>query len=146
MAEQQPTPEAVATALLVSLGLVYRRMRQPLAEGELTLPERSALAKIGRGGPLTAADLAKQEQISPQSMSATLGELNSRGLITRSPDPNDGRRAILSLTAAGTTALHAKRAMRSAQITQALSSDFTPEERTRLLEVTPLLERLAETI
>jgi DNA-binding MarR family transcriptional regulator len=146
MAKQQPTPEAVATALLVSLGLVYRRMRQPLAEGELTLPERSALAKIGRGGPLTAADLAKQEQISPQSMGATLGELESRRLITRSPDPNDGRRAILSLTAAGTTALHAKRAMRNAQITQALDANFTPEERARLLEVAPLLERLAETI
>ena len=146
MAKQQPTPEAVATALSVSLGLVYRSMRQPLAEGELTLPERSALSKIGRGGPLTAADLAKQEQISPQSMGATLGELESRGLIARSPDPRDGRRAILSLTAAGTTALRAKRAMRNAQITQALDSNFTPAERARLLEVAPLLERLAETI
>jgi DNA-binding MarR family transcriptional regulator len=146
MAKPQPTPEAVATALLVSLGLVYRRMRQPLAEGELTLPERSALAKIDRGGPLTAADLAKQEQISPQSMGATLGTLESRGLIARSPDPSDGRRAILSLTAAGTTALHAKRQMRSAQLTQALSLNFTPEERARLLEVAPLLERLAQTI
>jgi DNA-binding MarR family transcriptional regulator len=146
MAKQQPTPEAVATALSVSLGLVYRSMRQPLAEGDLTLPERSALSKIGRGWQLTATDLAKQEQISPQSMGATLGALESRGLITRSPDPSDGRRAILSLTAAGTTALHAKRAIRNAQLTQALSSNFTPEERARLLEVAPLLARLAETI
>jgi DNA-binding MarR family transcriptional regulator len=79
-------------------------------------------------------------------MGATLGALQSRGLITRSPDPSDGRRAILSLTAAGTTALHAKRALRNAQMTQALRSNFAPEERARLPEVAPLLERLAETI
>jgi hypothetical protein len=36
--------------------------------------------------------------------------------------------------------------MRNAQLTQALSSTFTPEERARLLEVAPLLARLAETI
>jgi DNA-binding MarR family transcriptional regulator len=146
MAKAQPTPDMVASTLAVSLGLVYRRMRQPLAEGELTLPERSALSKIGRDSPLTAAELAKQEQISPQSMGATLAALESRGLIARAPDPSDGRRAILSLTAAGATALHAKRAMRDALMTQALASNFTDVERAQLMAVAPLLERLAETI
>jgi DNA-binding MarR family transcriptional regulator len=146
MSKAEPAPEAVASALIVSLGLVYRRMRQPLGEGELTLPERAALSKIERGGPTTAAALAKQEQISPQSMGATLAGLESRGLIKRSADPADGRRAILSLTAAGSKALHAKRAMRNALMTRALSSSFTPEERAQLMAIAPLLERLAQAV
>ena len=146
MPKAQPTPEAVANALVSSLGLVYRRMRQPLGDGELTLPERAALSKIERGGPTTATALAKQEQISPQSMGATLAALESRGLIARAPDPGDGRRAILSLTAAGSKALHAKRAIRNALMTRALGSSFTAEERAQLLAVAPLLERLAQEV
>jgi DNA-binding MarR family transcriptional regulator len=93
---------------------------------------------------MTATALARQEQISPQSVGATLATLERRGLVERSPDPNDGRRISLSLTAAGLAAVHAKRAARDAQLTQALVSDFTPEERMQLLAIAPLLERLAE--
>jgi hypothetical protein len=62
----------VAGALRMSMGLLVRRLRQMKAEGELTLPESSALARLDRGGPATSATLAKLEQISPQSMGATL--------------------------------------------------------------------------
>jgi hypothetical protein len=36
--------------------------------------------------------------------------------------------------------------MRNALLTQALTAEFTPEERAQLLAVAPLLERLAEAI
>ena len=110
----------------------------------MTLPERSALSRLARGGPMTATALARQEQISPQSIGATLATLEHRGLVERQPDPNDGRRITLSLTAAGLASVQAKRAARDAQLTQALESDFTPGERAQLLAITPLLERLAE--
>src|SRR5271166_3428595 len=90
----------VAGALRVALGLLTRRLRQLKAEGELTLPESSALARLDRGGPATSSDLARREQISPQSMGATLAALEARGLVRRQPDPDDGRRAVLSITAA----------------------------------------------
>ena len=108
------------------------------------MPERSALSRLARGGPMTATALARQEQISPQSIGATLATLEHRGLVERQPDPNDGRRITLSLTAAGLASVQAKREARDAQLTQALESDFTPEERAQLLAITPLLERLAE--
>ena len=50
---------------------------------------------------MTAAQLAKLEQISPQSIGATVPALESKGLIRRAPDPEDGRRVILFLTAMG---------------------------------------------
>jgi DNA-binding MarR family transcriptional regulator len=139
---QTPSAETVAAALVASVGLVHRRLRQPLAEGELTFPERSALGRLERGGPTTATALAKAEQISPQSMGATISALEARELIVRAADPADGRRVILSLNDAGRAAIHAKRAARYALVTEALERNFTSEELEQLMVAAPLLERL----
>jgi DNA-binding MarR family transcriptional regulator len=141
---EEPTPEDVAVAVADGIRLLYRRLKEPLAEGELTLPERSALGRIERGGPMTATALAKQEQISPQSMGATLAQLEERGYIARTPDPDDGRRQIVSVTDAGRAAAHAKRAARNALLTAAVAEHFSPEERAQLMAAAPLLQRLGE--
>ena len=141
-----PDIRDVAAALRVSVGLLLRRMRQVRVEGELTVPETSALARLDRSGPATSSALAKLEQISPQSMGATLGALEARGLIERHPDPGDGRRAVMSLTAAGRRVLQDKRDKRTQQLAQALSAGFTRDELGLLMAATPLLERLAQRI
>ncbi len=110
------------------------------------MPESSALVRLERGGPTTAAALAKIEQISPQSMGATLGALEARGLVERRPDPQDGRRVILSATEAGLQALRDRRDARTEQLAKALSSGFTPAELEQLMAAAPLLERLAQSI
>ena len=136
----------VAAALRVSVGLLVRRMRQIPVEGELTLSETSALARLDRGGPTTPGALAKQEQISPQSMGATLAALQARGLIERAPDPDDGRRAVMSITDAGLALLRSRRNAKVQQLARALSADFTAGELDQLAAVAPLLERLAQSI
>lgn len=136
----------LAGALRVSIGLLVRRMRQLKAEGELTLPESSALARLGRAGTATSSDLARQEQISPQSMGATLAGLERRGLVRRRPDPQDGRRIMMSLTQAGHEMLTDRRAARTLRIADALSAGFTPAELDLLTAAVPLLERLAQTL
>ena len=135
----------VAADLRASLGLLYRRLKQTRVEGELTLPESSALSRIDRGGPVTAAALARIEQVSPQSIGATLQALETKGLIERAPDPGDGRRIILSPTAAGRKALRNKRAARTEQMTRALGT-LTPEERERLVAALPVIERIAQAL
>jgi DNA-binding MarR family transcriptional regulator len=136
----------VAAALRVSIGLLVRRLRQIPVEGELTLSETSALARLDRGGPTTPGALAKQEQISPQSMGATLGALEDRGLIERAPDPADGRRAVMSITDGGRQLLRSRRTAKVQQLSRALSTEFTPGELDQLAAITPLLERLAQNI
>jgi DNA-binding MarR family transcriptional regulator len=137
----------VAAAVRVSIGLLRRRLRQVQPEGgELTWPETSALARLDRGGPATPGALAKLEQISPQSMGATLGALEGRGLIERHPDPGDGRRAVMSLTEAGRQVLQDKRDARTQQLARALSAGFTRDELSLLMAAAPLLERLAQRI
>ena len=143
---QDPDVDQVAGALRVSIGLLVRRLRQVQAEGELTLPETSALARLDRGGPATPSALAKLEQISPQSMGATLGALEARGLVERRPDPEDGRQVVISATEAGLQALRNRRNARTEHLAQALSTGFTRSELKQLMAVAPLLERLAQSI
>lgn len=143
---RDPELDEVARALQVSIGLLRRQLRQAPVDGELTPPETSALARLDRGGPTTAAAMARLEQISPQSMGATLNTLESRGLVERTPDPEDGRRAVLSLTEAGRDALRNRRNARTEQLVQALANGFSGAELKQLLSAAPLLERLAQRI
>jgi DNA-binding MarR family transcriptional regulator len=143
---EDPDVREVAAAVRVSIGLLVRRMRQVRPEGELTLPESTALARLDRTGPATPGALAKMEQISPQSMGTTLGALEARGLIERRADPADGRRVVLSVTEAGLEVLRHKRGARTGQLAEALSTGFTQAELRQLMGAAPLLERLAQSL
>ena len=136
----------VAAALRVGVGLVRRRARETAALGELSGPDMSALSRLDRNGPSTTAALARWEQITPQAMGATIASLEARGFIARSPDPDDGRRAILSITGEGERALRAGRDAFTDLMADALAAGFTPEEIEHLRVAAPLIERLAERI
>jgi DNA-binding MarR family transcriptional regulator len=137
--------DRAARALFVSMGLLRRRLRASSSPGELTFPEVSALARLERGGPATSAELARLEQITPQSMGATLAGLEARGLVARSADPADGRRVVMSVTDAGLHLVTKRRDVRVEQIASALEG-FTKGEVQRILATTPLIERLADTL
>jgi DNA-binding MarR family transcriptional regulator len=134
--------EDVARALLLCMGLLRRRLRRVPVANALTFPQSAALGRLDRGGPAASADLARQEQISPQSMGATLGELEARGLVNRQPDPDDGRRILLSISATGKRELNRRRSARVEQLAQGLA-DFTESELAQLAVAAPLIERLA---
>ncbi|MEZ0092305.1 MarR family winged helix-turn-helix transcriptional regulator [Streptacidiphilus sp. EB129] len=142
-----PDPGGVASVLLASISVLVRRVRQVPVDGGLTMPERTALSQLNRSGPTTSSALAREVQITAQAMGATLGALRERGLVERSPDPDDGRRVVLTVTDAGLQALKDKRNARTELIAQALTSGaFTPAELEQLAAVAPLLERLASNI
>jgi DNA-binding MarR family transcriptional regulator len=137
-----PNVNEVAAAIQKSVGIFVRQMRLIPVEGELSLSEYSALRRLERGGPTTTTSLAKAEQITTQSMGATLASLDERGLISRQLDPSDGRKSILSLTEAGRKSLRKKRDARTAQLSTALSAGFTETELSQLMTAAPLIERL----
>jgi DNA-binding MarR family transcriptional regulator len=134
----------LAVELRSSLSLLVRRLRQVDVDDDLTTPQRAALARLQRGGDLASADLARLEQISPQSMGATLAELEARGFVARRKDLGDGRRILMSVTAAGGRALGERRSARVRQLADAMAAEFSDEELGRLGAAAPLLERLAE--
>src|ERR1700733_2444848 len=103
---QQPTGQdaavrETATRLRVGVGAFKRRTQETFAEGDLTVPQLTALSRLDRLGPSTTAELARREQITPQAMGATIASLEQRDLVMRRPDSVDGRRSILHLTPAG---------------------------------------------
>lgn len=134
----------VAAALRIAVGGLVRKLRQVPSPGELTFAETSALARLDRGGPATSSDLAKQDRISPQSMGATLAALELRGLVERRKDPVDGRRIVLTISAAGRQMVNDRRSARTELIARALDGGFTEAELVQLMTAAPLLDRLAE--
>jgi DNA-binding MarR family transcriptional regulator len=137
---------AVASALRVGIGLLVRRLRQSPVQGELSLSEISALSRLERAGSATTSELARVEQITPQAMGATLAALERRGLVERRPDPADGRRVTMSVTAAGQQALRDKRSAQTELLAKTLASGFTRAEIETLRAAAPLIERLGESL
>jgi DNA-binding MarR family transcriptional regulator len=143
---QDPGVNEVAAALQMSIGLCIRQLRQRQAQGDLSLPEASALKRLDRSGPTSVTELAKAEQISVQSMGTTLGSLEARGLVERQPHPSDGRRSVLSITKSGIRVLGDKHNGRAEHLAKALSNGFSPAELRQLMVAAPLIERLAQSL
>ena len=139
------SPEVSRTAgeLRALLGRLSRRLRQTSVVGELTLPQASVLSLLEREGPATPGALATKERITPQSMGTILVSLEELGLVSRTPDPTDGRRLVISLTEAGRQVILGARRQKEERLAQALATNFTNEEQQMLKAALPLLERLA---
>jgi DNA-binding MarR family transcriptional regulator len=131
----------VASDLRVVIGQVVRRLR---AQHRFPLAQATVLGRLDRDGASSVSDLAVAEHVRPQSMAQTVGDLESEGLVSRRPDPEDGRRALVELTAHGREALAADRDRREGWLAEAIGSDLTAEEQDVLARAVPLLRRLAE--
>ena len=135
-----------AGELRALLGRLSRRLRQTSVVGEMTLSQASVLSLLEREGPATPGILATKERISPQSMGTILVSLEALGLVSRTPDPTDRRRLVISLTEAGLQVIHGARRQKEERLARALAEHFTAEEQQRLIAALPLLERLARLI
>lgn len=138
-------PGDLARQLWLSVGLLRRRLRQLPSDSDsgLKLQEASALARIRASGPTTASALARIEQITPQSMGTTVNSLESKGLVERSPDADDGRLSVISITEAGLRVLQSQQGSAIDQLTVALTDSFTKTELEQLAQAAPLIARLA---
>lgn len=135
---------STATRIAVAVGLLKRRTRETYADGQLTAPELTVLAQIDRSGPIAIADLARLHQITPQAMGSTVASLEKHGLVTRSPDPGDRRRSLLTVSSTGVDMLDSSRDALSTRMAVVLGESFTEDEIAALRAAAPLLERLAQ--
>ncbi|MFD7338980.1 MarR family winged helix-turn-helix transcriptional regulator [Streptomyces violascens] len=133
-----------ARDLRVVFSRLRRRLREVADTQDLTPSQVSALTLIDKGGAASASALAATEGVRPQSMAATLAALDQQGLIQRSPDPEDGRRQLVTLTSAGRERAEGHRQARAEWLTQAFQDRYTEEERATITEAMALLERLAQ--
>jgi len=133
-----------ARDLRVVVSRLRRRLREVAEDDELTPPQVSALTLVAKHGAATASALAVAEGVRPQSMATTLAVLDRQGLIRRSPDPDDGRRQLVTLTDAGRRRVEGDRQAREEWLARALQDRYTEDERRTVLEGLALLERLTQ--
>lgn len=144
MAEDDlPNASTVAGDLRIVLGQLVRRLRENPGGSDLTKSQSSVLGCLEREGPKTATDLARVQGIRPQSMATIVAALEAAGLITRSPDPTDGRKTILNITDKAREQYHTGRLAREDWLTQAMTATLTADEIARVAAVIRLLDRIA---
>ncbi len=131
-----------AREVRVVVGRLRRRLKETYDTGDLTPSQTSVLSRLDKDGPATASALATAERVRPQSVATILSALDERGLITRRPDPDDGRRQLISVSPAGREFLDDKRRAGEEWLARALQERFTESERHTLIEAMALLERL----
>ena len=137
-------PTAAAEALAALVPKLRRRLREHGALGDLTPSQGAVLLRIERDGPATAARLAQAESMRPQSMGAIVAALQDLGFLESSPDPDDGRQTILSLTAACKKRIKANRAARRDWLSELIRTRLSAAEQKQLAQSIELLQRLAD--
>lgn len=102
----------------------------------------------GETGPrgqlnLSASQLASAEGVRHQSMTATVASLTAQGFVERRPDPGDGRRLLIALTAEGRQRVAEGRQARQERPACELQEKCTEKERRAVIAAMAVLERLA---
>jgi DNA-binding MarR family transcriptional regulator len=134
---------ATADAVRTAVGLIKRRVQDERISG-VSPAETVVLSRLDRNGPATIADLARWQGVTPQAMGATVAALEAQDLLARQPDPNDGRRLLLSPTPRGRELLRDARAATTELLADALAKDFSAGEIALIHAAAPLIERLAQ--
>ena len=75
-------------------------------------------------------------------MAGAVRELEQMGLVSRSPDPADGRRVLITLTDSGRARLDTERSAGQEWLIHAVTDELSESERATLAAAVPLLGRL----
>lgn len=134
-----------AAHLRTAIVRTARRLRQEAAAetSGLTPTSVAALATIERHGPMTPSEIAAIERVKRPTITRTLGCLEREGLIDRTPDPADGRSALVSVNRAGHERLRRLRGRKNAYLARRMR-DLSAEEVETLERAAEILERMRE--
>jgi DNA-binding MarR family transcriptional regulator len=109
----------------------------------LSISQMSVLSHILQEGPVTAAELAAAQHVSPQSIAQNLAVLKAAGLIQTERDPGDGRKTLITASESSRQLVTSVRASKESYLARAIDALVGPEERADLERAVDLLERLA---
>ncbi|MEV8569647.1 MarR family transcriptional regulator [Streptomyces sp. NPDC051322] len=139
------SPSAVQASREVRavISRLRRRILNASEAEDITLGQASVLVRLSGKGGITASELAAAEGVRHQSITATVASLTAMGLVERSPDPHDGRRLLIALTAQGHRRVEEGRQAHKEWLAHQLQDKCTEEERRTVIAAMTVLERLA---
>lgn len=133
-----------ARDLRVLFSRLRRRLRSLGVDDDLTPSQTAALTRLWKEGASSASALAGAERVRPQSMATIVATLEQRGLVARTPDPEDGRRQVVSLTDEGRRRAESDHQVREEWLARAIQERYSERERRIILDALSLFERLTE--
>ena len=139
----QNSRETEVTNLMRSVSLLVRRVRAAVASNDLSWTQTTVMARLAKGGPVTAADMARAEGMKPQSMGTAITLLEDLGMIQREPHPTDGRQVNIRLSPQGAQLRKSMRALKHTWLSQAISQ-LDKDEQATLFKAGKIIKRLAE--
>ena len=141
---QDEASDAVRLAMAVSRLRSRIRIEAGLRSTGIPISQLAVLGRIIDEGPTTAAALAASEHVTQQAIAQSLATLKQRGLVRKQADPSDGRKSLVTATAAGRELRESLTVSREEWLTRAIDAAVKPEERPLLTEAIELLERIAD--
>jgi DNA-binding MarR family transcriptional regulator len=133
---------ALAHDLRLAVMRFSRRLRTQRVDTSVTLTHLAALSTLKRHGPMSPGELAAHERVQPPSMTRVVVALESRGLVTRTPHPTDGRQVIIDLTPAAEALISDEARAREAWLAGRMQQ-LSREEREVLREAAVIMDKLA---
>jgi DNA-binding MarR family transcriptional regulator len=141
---QAEQASALAAELRATFGKLKRKLREQSGGNDLTPSQVSVLLRLEKDGPAPVSTLARAEGMRPQSMSAIVTSLMQAGFVGGSPDPNDGRQTLISLSRKCQKLLKEGRAARHDWLTATIQKKLSSQEQEKLAAAVSLLMRLVE--
>jgi DNA-binding MarR family transcriptional regulator len=135
------TEQATAQVLREALRPIWRQLT---AGRTISVGKIGVLAYLSKHGRTSASTLATAEKISPQAIANAVRELESLGLVARTPDEQDRRRIWIELTDAGWERLAQERSKGLDWLEQAIAERLTDEEKKTLDSLAPILHKLVD--
>jgi DNA-binding MarR family transcriptional regulator len=139
-----PRAPTLAEDIRVVIGKLRRRLREQADAGDLPPSQKAVLLRLEKDGPATTSSLARAEGMRPQSMGTVVAALESAGLIRGTPDPDDGRQTLLSLTEACRHWIEHGRAARQDWFLRTIEARLSSDEQAQLVAAVALLQRLVD--
>ena len=131
--------------LALALGLLVRRMRRaaPSESKDFSWTQTAVMSRLEKEGPATIADLARAENLKPQSMGTAIAALEELGLVERKPHPTDGRQMYIELTLKGAALRKSSKDAKLTWLGGAIAK-LDKRDQTTLFEAGEIMKRLVE--
>jgi MarR family transcriptional regulator, lower aerobic nicotinate degradation pathway regulator len=137
-----PNAAAEAYRLEDQIGFVLRRAHQRasgifaavMGDFGVTPTQFAALAKLDDLGAVSQNELGRLTAMDPATIWGVVSRLAKRGLVTQSPDPNDARLVMLTLTDKGRDDVRAMKTV-AAEVSRQTLQPLTDEEAATLLSL-----------
>jgi DNA-binding MarR family transcriptional regulator len=142
LTEPIPAPDTAEDALMSLMMALGRRLRQRQPGDEIDYSAFPILKLLSHQGPMRLSALAQVLGLDASTVSRHARQLEDRGLLERTEDPDDGRASRVTVSEHGNSCLTQAFETRRHVITSALDG-WTSEERETLRT---LLHRLVESL